>query len=268
MPSPSNIALGISYSGTNYHGWQYQGESIATLQSALEEALGKVADERVRVTCAGRTDSGVHATKQVINFPCRVDRPLQAWVMGTNTHLADTISVTWSRMVPIEFDARKSAVARRYYYLIYNQKVRSGIFPNMYTREHRLLDADRMHSAGQHLLGENDFSSFRAANCQSHTPRRNVQYINVSRKGELILIDIQANAFLHHMVRNIAGVLLDIGAGEKPVDWTKELLALKDRKKASITATAEGLYLVDVIYPDFPQIPEGPELPHILSLLT
>ena len=138
----------------------------------------------------------------------------------------------------------------------------------MYTREHRPLDADRMHSAGQHLVGENDFSSFRAANCQSHTPMRNVQHINVSRKGELILIDIQANAFLHHMVRNITGVLLDIGAGEKPVDWTKELLALKDRKKASITAAAEGLYLVDVIYPDFPQIPEGPELPHILSLLT
>ncbi len=187
--------------------------------------------------------------------------------MGTNAHLPDTVSVTWSRELSSEFDARHSARARRYFYLIYNQRIRSALLPSLYAREHRPLDSGLMHQAAQFLLGENDFSSFRAGNCQSRTPMRNVHHLNVKRVGEIILIDIQANAFLHHMVRNIAGVLMDIGACEKPVDWIVELMNLRDRSKASATADPNGLYLVDVLYPDYAEIPKGPALPHLLSLL-
>lgn len=263
----STIALGISYQGSGFHGWQYQGETIPTIQFSLEHALSIVADTPVRVTCAGRTDAGVHATQQVIQFQTEAIRPLKAWVMGTNAHLPDTISITWSREVAAEFDARFSATARRYFYLIVSDRIRSGLFPDMYTRDPRHIDPARMHDAGQYLLGEHDFSSFRAANCQSKTPVRNIHHLNVSRRGEVVVIDVQANAFLHHMVRNLAGVLMDIGAGEKPISWLGDLLALRDRTRAGITAAAHGLYLVDVSYPDYPEIPTGPVLPHILSLL-
>ncbi|HIG40513.1 MAG TPA: tRNA pseudouridine(38-40) synthase TruA [Gammaproteobacteria bacterium] len=261
------MALGVSYSGESFHGWQFQGDSIATVQACLETALSKVADKPVRVACAGRTDSGVHATKQVVHFQSDVDRPLKAWVMGTNAHLPDSVSVTWSREVPSEFNARHSARARRYVYLIYDQRIRSALFPNLYTREHRTLDPKRMHEAAQYLLGENDFSSFRAANCQSRSPMRNIHHLSVVRGGDLVVIDVQANAFLHHMVRNIAGVLMDIGASEQPVSWTRELIKICDRRQASVTAAPNGLYLVDVLYPDYPEIPEGPDLPHLLSMI-
>jgi tRNA pseudouridine38-40 synthase len=260
--------LGVSYSGETFHGWQFQKSSIPTVQAALESALSKVADRPVRVTCAGRTDAGVHATQQVVHFQSEVERPLKAWVMGCNAHLPDSVSVTWSREISKEFDARHSARARRYFYLIYNQRIRSALLPTLYTREHRPLDSDLMHQAAQFLPGENDFSSFRAANCQSRTPMRNVHHVNVTRMGDMILIDIQANAFLHHMVRNIAGALMDVGALEKPVDWIGELLGLRDRSKASATADPNGLYLVDVLYPDYAEIPQGPALPHLFSLLN
>ena len=188
--------------------------------------------------------------------------------MGSNAHLPDSVSVTWSREVPTEFNARHSARARRYIYLIYDQRVRSALFPSLYTRELRTLDPNRMHEAAQYLLGENDFSSFRAANCQSRYPTRNIHHLNVARHGELVVIDVQANAFLHHMVRNIAGVLMDIGASEQPVSWTRELIEARDRKQASVTAAPNGLYLVDVLYPDYPEIPEGPALPHLLSMFN
>jgi len=265
--SAETIALGVSYKGSDFHGWQYQNDSILTVQLALEKALSKVADESVRVDCAGRTDSGVHATNQVVQFKTNANRPLKAWVFGTNAHLPDSVSVTWSRSVSPEFHARHSAVARRYFYLVYCNKIRSALFSEMYTRDPRSIDPVRMHEAAHYLLGENDFSSFRAANCQSKTPMRNIHHLNVTQRADVIILDVQANAFLHHMVRNIAGVLLDIGAGEKPVTWTRELLALKDRTQAGVTAPAGGLYLVDVDYPDYPEIPRGPFLPHILSPL-
>ena len=264
----TSIALGVSYQGTGFHGWQYQNETTPTIQAALERALGIVADEAIRISCAGRTDAGVHATQQVIQFQTRSVRPLKAWVLGTNAQLPDAVSINWSREVPAEFNVRYSATARRYFYLIYSHRIRSALFREMYTRDHRPIDPQRMHEAAQHLLGENDFSSFRAANCQSNTPIRNIHHLNVSRRGEIIVIDIKANAFLYHMVRNVAGVLMDIGAGEKPVDWASELLAQRDRSQAGITAAANGLYLVDVIYPDYPEIPAGPVLPHILSMLA
>ncbi|MFT5209612.1 MAG: tRNA pseudouridine38-40 synthase [Flavobacterium sp.] len=267
MPKLSSFALGVSYCGADFHGWQYQNESLPTVQAELERALSEVAAEPIRVTCAGRTDSGVHATNQVVNFQTAAKRPLKAWVMGTNANLPDTISVNWSREVSDEFNARHSARARRYLYLINNNSVRSALFPKMLTREHRDLDVSSMHSAAQFLLGENDFTSFRAAHCQSKTAMRNIHHLNVRKVGDLIVIDVQANAFLLHMVRNIAGVLMDIGAGKKEIEWMSELLSLKDRSCGSVTGSPKGLYLVEVTYPDHKQIPAGPSLPHLLSVL-
>lgn len=268
MPVTTNtIALGLSYNGADYRGWQLQQASVPTVQAHLERALSLIANEQIRVTCAGRTDSGVHATRQIVHFSTSATRPSKAWVMGTNSQLPDSISICWSQQVTEQFSARHNAIARRYFYLVHNHKIRSALFPQMITREIRALDVQRMHEAGQHLLGENDFSSFRAASCQSRTPMRNIHHLNVTRKGELVIIDIQANAFLHHMVRNITGVLLDIGACEKPVTWTQALLRLRDRGQAAKTAPPNGLYLIDVIYPDDCGIPAGPTLPHILSLL-
>lgn len=261
------IALGISYNGAAYHGWQYQNPDTDTIQDELQKALSLVADHPVSVICAGRTDSGVHATSQVVHFDTDSSRELKSWIFGTNANLPDNISVTWSRAVSDEFDARRAATCRRYLYLINNNKIRSAIMPELLTREHRLLDVDVMNESAQALLGEHDFSSYRAANCQSLTPNRIIHHIGVSRFDELVLVDISANSFLHHMVRNIAGVLMDIGSGEKPVSWVGELLGLRDRTRAGTTAPANGLYLIQIDYPDSFGLPEGPALPHLLGAL-
>lgn len=263
----TRIALGISYNGADYHGWQYQGGELATVQEQVQKALSSVADHLVAVTCAGRTDAGVHATNQVVHFESDALRQLKAWVMGSNAQLPDSISVAWAREVSDSFDARHSATARRYLYLINNNNVRSALMPELVTRENRSLDAQRMHDAAQCLVGENDFSSFRAANCQSRTPMRNIHHLRVIRAGELVIIDVAANAFLHHMVRNIAGVLIDVGTGGKPVSWTRELLSLRDRSRAGVTAPANGLFLIQVDYPAIHGLPSGPQLPHFLGSL-
>jgi len=224
-----------------------------------------VADEPIQVTCAGRTDTGVHATKQVVHLQTTKNRPERAWVKGTNAHLPDDISVNWSKVVSTDFNARHSANARRYAYVVYTNSIRSALFSDMYTRDPRRLDADAMHEAAQVLLGENDFTSFRASSCQSLTPMRNIHHLKVHRADDLIVIDIKANAFLHHMVRNIAGVLLDIGAGRFQTNWAGELLTLRDRTKGSVTAPPSGLFLIDVLYPSVPEIPLGAMLPHFLQ---
>ncbi len=261
------IALGISYNGARYHGWQFQGRQLATIQEALQTALSKVANQPVVVTCAGRTDTGVHATCQVVHFDTSAERQLKAWVMGSNALLPDDISVTWAHEVPATFDARHSAVSRRYLYLINNTKVRSALMPELLTREHRPLDAERMHEASQALVGEKDFSSYRASNCQSRTPMRNIQHIRVYRSGEMILVDVAANAFLHHMVRNIVGVLQDVGSGERPKEWPGDLLAHKDRTKGGVTAPPNGLFLIHVVYPETFSFNIEPVLPHFFSKL-
>jgi tRNA pseudouridine38-40 synthase len=263
----SRIALGLSYNGAQYHGWQYQQRGIATVQESLQAALSRVANHPVKVTCAGRTDSGVHASSQIVHFDSDSIRKLKAWVMGTNALLPDTISVNWAHEVSSNFDARHSATSRRYLYLIVNRQVRSALMPELITREHRPLDASLMNEAAQFLLGENDFTSFRASNCQSKTAMRNIQCIEVKRLGDLVMIDVAANAFLHHMVRNITGVLLDIGSGEQPPSWTKDLLDLKDRTKASVTAPPNGLYLIQVSYPEHHGLPVGVQLPHLFANL-
>lgn len=244
------IALGIEYNGTNYFGWQSQ-PNVPTLQNCLETALAKVATHAVRVHCAGRTDEGVHALWQVVHFETATLRSNVAWLFGTNSYLPPDIRVKWMQEVPEHFHARFSAIARTYRYLILSQPTASAIHHNKVTWLPRHLDEPKMQQAAQHLLGEHDFSSFRASSCQAKTTVRNVQSLQVKRDAttQLIVIDIKANAFLHHMVRNIVGVLVQIGLGKKDPYWAKEVLTARNRSAASNTAPACGLYLMHVEYP-------------------
>ena len=245
------VALALSYNGAAYKGWQSQLKpNVDTVQECLEQALSKVANHPVKVQCAGRTDAGVHASHQLVHFDCEVSRDEKAWVMGVNTRLPRDIAVQWAKPVSAEFNARFSATARRYRYVILNSPARSALLANGVTWESTPLNEKAMHEAGQHLLGELDFTSYRAVACQSKTPMRNVHFLNVYRRGELVIIDIQANAFLHHMVRNIAGVLIKIGSGKEQSAWAKEVLDARDRTVAAATAPPFGLYLIDVIYPE------------------
>lgn len=261
----ARIALGIEYDGAAYYGWQRQ-RDVNSVQEELEKALAKVANEEIEVQCAGRTDAGVHATNQVINFDTNSERPLRAWTFGMNANLPDTIAVKWAKQVESEFHARFSATSRRYRYIISNQKLRSGILVQGVTHFHRELNAEKMHLAAQSLLGEQDFSAFRAALCQSKTPFRNVHHARVVRKGHYVILDIQANAFLHHMVRNIVGSLCEIGTGAQSVEWIAELLEGKDRTKAAATAKSNGLYLVEVHYPKEYGLPESAPGPLFLEM--
>ncbi|MDO6707149.1 tRNA pseudouridine(38-40) synthase TruA [Photobacterium sp. 1_MG-2023] len=254
------IALGIEYDGSRYYGWQRQ-RDVDSVQGRLEAALSKIANQDIEVQCAGRTDAGVHGTGQVVHFDCDVPRKLVAWTMGTNAHLPKDIAVRWAHEVPEDFHARFSATARRYRYVIYNHALRPAILSSGISHYHGELDAEKMHEAGQYLLGENDFTSFRAVFCQSRSPWRNVMHLNVSRQGHYVIIDIKANAFVHHMVRNITGSLIKVGRGEEKPEWIQWLLAQKDRTLAGATAKAEGLYLVEVDYPEtyaLPVVPVGP----------
>lgn len=254
------IALGIEYDGSCYFGWQRQKE-VGSVQAQLEKTLSKIAAEPIRLQCAGRTDAGVHATGQVIHFDTNARRPLTAWTLGVNANLPGNIAVRWVKQVDNEFHARFSATARRYRYIIYNDSLRPGIHRHGVSHYHGDIDETLMHQAAQALLGEQDFTSFRAIQCQSNTPFRNVRHVQVTRYNKYVVVDIAANAFLHHMVRNIVGSLLEIGMGRQPVHWMQTLLDLKDRNQAAPTAKAAGLYLVDVTYPEqfgLPKPPMGP----------
>lgn len=254
------IALGIEYDGSQYSGWQRQ-SSATSVQQHLERALSIVANQDIMVKCAGRTDAGVHATGQVVHFDSPVSRPVRGWTMGVNTNLPADIAVRWVHPVSDDFHARFSAHARRYRYIIFNHPFRPAIMANGVTHVYAALDHEKMHQAAQCLVGENDFSSFRASLCQSKSPIRRLKHIEVTRKGQYIMIDVQANAFVHHMVRNIAGSLIAIGCGERPIEWMQQLLQQKDRTQAAATAKPNGLYLVKVVYPEqfsIPEIPLGP----------
>lgn len=249
------LALGIEYDGSHYYGWQRQ-QQLASVQQQLEQALSSVANETVSVFCAGRTDAGVHATGQVVHFSTCARRPSVAWTMGVNAHLPDDIAVCWVQSVSADFHARFSATARRYRYIICNQRLRPALLRQGVTHFHLPLDAQRMHQAAQCLVGEHDFSAFRSVQCQSKTPWRNIMHIRVSRHGGWLLVDIKANAFVHHMVRNIVGSLLEVGCGHQPPQWIGELLAARDRTLAGATAKAHGLYLVAVDYPPHFALPQ------------
>lgn len=243
------IALGIEYDGTNFHGWQQQ-SNIRTVQNNLQIALSQVAAQSISVICAGRTDAGVHAYNQVVHFDTDADRPLHAWVLGCNSILASDIAVKWSKVVNNNFHARFSALSRTYRYIIINTEISPAIMRCYRTWHPKNLDIKKMLDAAQYLLGEHDFSSFRGADCQARTPMRNVQKIEIKRQDNLIIIDISANAFLHHMVRNIVGVLLVIGEGRRQPAWVKEVLRACDRRAGDVTAPPNGLYLMHVEYPD------------------
>jgi tRNA pseudouridine38-40 synthase len=242
------IVLGIEYDGSAYAGWQWQ-EGRATVQGQLEQALSKIANQPITVLCAGRTDAGVHALEQVVHFDCEVERDMHAWLMGGNSQLPDDIRITWAQLALGDFHARYSAIARAYRYVILNRPMKSALLRTQATWCYQSLDEQAMHRAAQALLGEHDFSSFRAQSCQSVSPNRLMHFIDVYRDQQRVIIDLCANAFLHHMVRNIAGVLMEIGMGRRPVEWTTELLDTKDRSKAAMTGSPHGLHLAAVYYP-------------------
>ena len=259
----TRIALGIEYNGSQFNGYQLQSAGTRTVQGELEKALSKVADEPVRLTCAGRTDTGVHATGQVVHFDTSVQRELKAWMLGGNTNLPRDISIHWVRQVSDDFSARFSAISRSYRYILFNRKVRSAVFQHNVSWSFESLDVVAMHSAARSLVGEHDFSAFRSSRCQANHAIREIQAISVKREADYVILDIRANAFLHHMVRNIVGTLMVVGRGEQPVDWVQQVLQGRDRKKAGMTAQAAGLYLINVEYPAQHGLPASGWLPNI-----
>lgn len=248
--------MAVAYDGSAYRGWQAQQPGVASVQSSVEKALSEIAGQDLRVHCAGRTDAAVHATQQVIHFEAPV-RPDRAWIKGGNTLLPRGISALWVKPVSPDFHARFSATARRYRYCILNTPQRPAHGLELVTWESVALNDRLMDDAAQSLLGEQDFSSFRAASCQSNTPMRCVHHARVRRSGDMVVLDIQANAFLHHMVRNIAGSLIEVGKGRQDSGWIADLMRLRDRRLAAATAKPFGLYLVGVNYDAHWQLPQS-----------
>ena len=245
----TRLVLGIEYDGSGFYGWQWQTHH-RSVQQVLEHALTQIADHPVTVQCAGRTDTGVHALEQVVHFDVTTDRDALAWVRGGNSQLPDDVRITWMQPAVDDFHARYSAIARFYRYIILNRPIKSALLRKQVTWCPAPLDENLMHQAAQTLLGHHDFTSFRAQGCQSKSPCRTMYFIDVYREDDKVIIDISANAFLHHMVRNIAGVLIAIGSGKAPVKWTEELLVVKSRKLGGITAPPDGLHLGAVYYPE------------------
>ena len=254
------IALGIEYDGSRFSGWQRQPHALG-VQQVLEEALSIVADHPVTVVCAGRTDAGVHATAQVVHFDTESSRDARAWLLGTTSKLPPEVCVTWAQPVSDDFHARFSAIGRQYRYIVLNRQVRPALLHERVSCEFRPLDEVRMAEAARCLVGLHDFSSFRAQGCQAKNPQRYVYALDIQRHGEFIYLDIAANAFLHHMVRNIAGTLIAVGRGDRPIEWVQNVLEARDRNIAGITASAAGLYFVQVRYPEHFAVPQTVRLP-------
>ncbi len=244
------IALGVEYNGANYRGWQTQQPGVASVQAALEQGLSRIASSPVQVVCAGRTDAGVHARGQVVHFNTVAQRPQHAWVLGTNTVLPADIAVLWAREVDADFHARFTCEARHYRYVVHNRLARPGLWRDRVTWIHHHLEVAPMQAGARLLLGEHDFSSFRAAACQARHGIREVQRLEVRREGEFVVMDVVANAFVHHMVRNIAGVLIAVGSGLQAPEWVGEVLAARDRTQGGVTADAAGLYFMGTRYPE------------------
>ena len=228
---------------------------MSTVQQVVEDALAKVANTPVRVITAGRTDTGVHATAQVVHLQTDVTRSDYSWVRGTTRYLPNDVSVLWARHVADDFHARFSAIERRYQYLILNRRQRPAILHRKVTWEYRPLDISLMQQAAIHLVGRHDFNAYRAVGCQAKSPVRDLRELAVERHGDFVVINARADAFLHHMIRNIAGVLCSIGAGEKSPGWAGEVLATRDRTAGGVTAPPDGLYLNAITYPEKFRIP-------------
>lgn len=250
------IAVGLEYLGGAYCGWQSQ-SGLPSVQAACETALARIADHPVELVCAGRTDSGVHALAQVAHFDATATRSRRAWVLGANSHLPSDIAVSWARETPSHFHARYSALSRTYEYVIWNRSERSALAHGRAAWIHRPLDVDRMNAAAAHLVGDHDFSAFRAAECQSHSPVRTLRRLEVDRSGPRVRVTVTANAFLHHMVRNLAGLLIAIGQGDAEPAFALEVLKSRDRTKSAATAPPEGLYFAAAGYPDAFGVPSG-----------
>jgi tRNA pseudouridine38-40 synthase len=242
------LALGVEYDGTAFAGWQHQAHA-RSVQGELQGALARVADHPVELTAAGRTDAGVHALHMVAHFDTTAERPLHGWVLGANSNASDELTVLWARPVPDDFHARHAALSRRYLYRIVESRVRPSLERHRVGWVRQPVDAVRMHEAAQALVGHHDFSAFRAAECQSPTALRRLHEIAVARDGAQVEVTVRANAFLHHMVRNIVGSLLLVGRGERPVDWIAGVLAARDRTRAGPTAPPQGLYFAGAEYP-------------------
>ncbi len=241
------LAVGIEYAGSRYAGWQRQ-VGAPSVQAEIERALALIACHPVTVQCAGRTDAGVHALGQVAHFDTVAERPMRGWLLGTNGELPPDIAISFVTPVVPEFNARYRALARTYRYLILNRSTRAPLLADRAYWRHGALDAPRMHAALQALVGCHDFSAFRAAECQAKQPTREVQRIRVTRRGDLIHLEVTANAFLHHMVRNIVGSAIEVGEGSRPVEWIGEILAGRNRREAGPTAPPGGLYFARVDY--------------------
>lgn len=254
----SRWAAGVEYVGTGFRGWQTH-TTLRCVQSTLEAALSKVADHPVAITAAGRTDAGVHGLQQVVHFDSQARRSEYAWLLGANTNLPEDLSLRWVRPVREDFHARFSARARHYRYVIHNHRARAALLRHRTAWWPQRLDAGAMHEGAQALLGEQDFSAFRDSECQSPTAMRFMRHVNVFRRGDFVVMDVCANAFLHHMVRNIAGTLAEVGLGKRPPAWVAEVLAGRDRTRAGMTGPAEGLYFVGPEYPAEFALPERPE---------
>jgi tRNA pseudouridine38-40 synthase len=241
------IALGLEYDGTGFSGWQSQ-PGGNTVQDELEAALASVAGAPLRVVCAGRTDAGVHALAQVVHFDAAMTRPLSAWVRGTNAHLPTAVAVRWAANVTEEFHARFAARSRSYRYVLLNRPERPGLHSGKVGWCHRPLDLASMQAAAACLIGEHDFSSFRAAGCQAKSPIKTLASCAIVRQGDLLIFDFQASAFLHHMVRNLVGSLVYVGMGRQSASWLEELLRVRDRRLAAPTFSPDGLYFTGVEY--------------------
>lgn len=262
---PIRFAIGVAYDGGDYHGWQRQRDpAVPTVQGVLEPALSAIAGGPIALTCAGRTDAGVHAIAQVCHFDAPEPRPTQAWILGSAAHLPPRIRVGWAVETSATFHARFSARARRYRYVILNRPTPSALLAGRVCWRRRALDVRSMNSAAAVLVGEHDFSSFRAAGCQSRTPMRRVERIEVRASGDLVIVDVTANAFLLHMVRNIVGALMALGESDgsaaAATEQLRAWLALRDRTKLPPTAPAAGLTLVGVDYPDVFGLPDSGEV--------
>ena len=242
------VALGVEYFGKNFHGWQIQKSALRTVQSVVESALSEVANHPLRVFCSGRTDAGVHAVEQVIHFETDTIRTDRAWLFGGNVNLPSDVNFKWVKIVSDDFHARFSAFARSYQYKIHHHPVRSSLKADYYLWEPRMLNVDDMNAAAALLLGEHDFSCFRGSLCQAKSPIKTIQIIQIDTIENELILNIKANAFLHHMVRNIVGTLLKIGRGEKSVEWMSQVLDSRDRKKAGPTAEPQGLYFMKAFY--------------------
>jgi tRNA pseudouridine38-40 synthase len=260
-PGVRRHALVVEYCGADYQGFQRQASARRTVQGELERALSRIAAHPITLVCAGRTDAGVHATHQVVHFDYSAVRDERAWVEGANTQLPTSIRVRHAQEVPGEFHARFSAQARTYHYVTQIDRVRSAFLSANVTWSRQDLDVEAMRAAAQALVGEHDFTSFRASQCQAHSPVRRVEFVEFRRCGAYVVMRIKANAFLHHMVRNIMGSLYEVGRGSQPVDWLVKLLHCRDRNLAAATAPANGLYFVGVDYPSefrLPAVGGGP----------